>query len=39
MFELPEYVILARQINETVAGKAIRSGAPCTPPLPPLCKT
>ncbi len=27
MFELPEYVILARQINESVAGKAIRSGS------------
>ena len=27
MFELPEYVTLARQINETVAGKVIRSGA------------
>ena len=27
MFELPEFVTLARQINETVAGKVIRSGA------------
>lgn len=26
MFELPEFVTLARQINETVAGKIIRSG-------------
>lgn len=26
MFELPEFVTLARQINETVAGKTIRSG-------------
>jgi formamidopyrimidine-DNA glycosylase len=27
MFELPEYLTLARQINETVAGKTVRSGA------------
>lgn len=27
MFELPEYVTLARQINESVAGKTIRSGS------------
>ncbi len=27
MFELPEYVTLARQIDETLAGKVIRSGA------------
>jgi formamidopyrimidine-DNA glycosylase len=27
VFELPEYITLARQINETVAGKTIRSGA------------
>ena len=27
MFELPEFVTLARQINETLAGKTIRSGA------------
>lgn len=27
MFELPEFVTLARQINETVAGKVIHSGA------------
>lgn len=26
MFELPEYITLARQINETLAGKVIRSG-------------
>ncbi len=27
MFELPEYITLARQINETVAGKTVRSGS------------
>lgn len=27
MFELPEYIILARQINESIAGKTIRSGS------------
>jgi formamidopyrimidine-DNA glycosylase len=27
MFELPEYITLARQINETVAGKTIRTGS------------
>jgi len=27
MFELPEFVTLTRQINETVAGKVIRSGS------------
>ena len=27
MFELPEFVTLARQINETLAGKIVRSGA------------
>jgi formamidopyrimidine-DNA glycosylase len=26
VFELPEYVILARQINETIAGKVIQRG-------------
>ena len=26
MFELPEYVTFARQLNETVAGKTIRNG-------------
>lgn len=28
MFELPEFVILAQQINETISGLAIRSGQP-----------
>lgn len=27
MFELPEYITLARQITETVTGKVVRSGA------------
>jgi hypothetical protein len=32
MFELPEYLTLARQLNESVAGQRIRSGERCTTP-------
>ena len=32
MFELPEFATLARQMNDTLKGKTIRSGRPCIEP-------